>query len=130
VIGEPCATPGDCAVQGDNLTCVGGRCVPGEGADGGLGDMCESGPDCYSGQCASDSSGNKYCVESCTLGSSDCPGDFGCLDVGNGNGVCWPGAGDGGGCLDASGDAPTMPIVFGMFVGVMALVRGRKRARK
>jgi len=126
VIGEPCETPGDCVEQGDNLTCVGGRCVPGEGADGGLGDECESGPDCFSGQCASDGEGNKYCVESCDLGESDCPGDFGCLDVGNGNGVCWPGAGDGGGCLDAGGEAPTMPIVFGLFVGVMALVRRRR----
>ena len=129
VVGPPCETPGDCTDQGANLTCVDGRCVPGEGADGGLGDTCEDGGDCLSGQCASNSDGSeKYCVEFCEPGNNGCPGDFGCKDLGNGSGVCWPGAGDGGGCLDAgnSGGVPTLPIGIGLALGALVLRRRRR----
>jgi hypothetical protein len=130
VVGPPCETPGDCTMQGDNLTCVDGRCVPGEGADGGLGDTCEDGGDCLSGQCASNGDGTeKYCIEFCEPGNNGCPGDFGCKDLGNGQGVCWPGAGDGGGCLDAGkgSGVPTLPIGIGLALGAL-FFRRRRRA--
>ena len=108
-IGEPCGIPGDCANQGDNLTCVGGRCVPGEGAPGGLGTECEEDTECFSGRCEHSNEGS-YCVEACEPGSGDCPGGFQCIS--SGGGVCWPGEGDGGGCLSAGNDTPTLPMAW------------------
>jgi len=122
VIGEPCETPGDCAEQGENLTCVGGRCVPGEGADGGLGDECEEDSECLSGRCEHSVDDGSYCVEECELGSNDCPGGFDCI----GGGVCWPGDGGGGGCLSSSGENPTLPIALGIALSVL-FVRRRRR---
>ncbi|MDX2092749.1 MAG: Ig-like domain-containing protein [Kofleriaceae bacterium] len=112
VIGDPCSKPADCTKDTD--TCIGGRCVPGPGTQGGLGTTCNSGLECASGQCAQDSAGSKYCVESCELGAGQCPDDFGCLDAG-GKGVCWPGYDDGtGGICSAggSGGAITMGLAF------------------
>lgn len=126
VIGPPCQTPGDCRGQGDNLTCVGGRCVPGDGAPGGLGSECEGPEDCYSGQCAQGSGGEKYCVEFCTIGGSDCPGGYKCVNAG-GQGVCWPSGDDGGGC-STDGGAPTLPILLG--VGLAALLVRRRDPRR
>ncbi len=123
VIGEPCETPGDCSEQGENLTCVGGRCVPGSGAPGGLGTNCEEGTECASGRCEHSSEGS-YCVEVCTVGSDDCPGGFDCIE--GGGGVCWPGDGDGGGCLSADNDTPTLPIALGIAFAAL-LVRRRRR---
>jgi len=130
VVGPPCRSASDCSGQGDNLTCVDGRCVPGEGAEGGLGDTCETGADCLSGQCATNSEGEKYCVEFCDPSSNGCPGDFGCKDVGGGTGVCWPGDGGDGGCQSSSGngsDIPTLPIGIGLALGAL-FVRRRTRA--
>jgi uncharacterized protein (TIGR03382 family) len=122
VIGKPCGKPSDCPNNTD--TCLGGRCVPGPGVQGGLGSTCTSGGECASGQCAQDSSGNKYCVESCALGEGQCPDDFGCLDAG-GQGVCWPGYDDGtGGCsAGGSGGLATLGLVFASLL----VVRRRRR---
>lgn len=124
-IGPPCETPGDCAAQGDNLTCVGGRCVPGEGADGGLGDTCMEDSECFSGRCETATTGESYCVEACTPGSSDCPGGFQCISAG----VCWPGDDDGGffGCSTGDdGRVPTLPIALGAALGALVLRRRRR----
>ena len=123
VIGPPCETPGDCAEQGPDLTCVGGRCVPGEGADGGLGDDCEEDSECLSGQCEHSTDDGSHCVESCELGSSDCPSGFQCI----GSGFCWPGDGGGGifGCQTGEGSTPTLPILIGLGLGAMFLRRRR-----
>jgi MYXO-CTERM domain-containing protein len=123
VIGPPCETPGDCAEQGENLTCVGGRCVPGEGADGGLGDECEDDANCLSGQCEHSTDEGSHCVESCELGSSDCPSGFKCI----GSGFCWPGDDGGGlfGCSTGDGSTPTLPILLGLGLGAMFLRRRR-----
>ncbi|MBV8758643.1 MAG: hypothetical protein JO257_15260, partial [Deltaproteobacteria bacterium] len=87
VIGPPCQKPSDCSNSTD--TCIGGRCVPGPGVQGGLGMPCGAGTDCSSGQCGNDGK-NMYCVEQCTKGQ--CPSNFGCLETtpGSGMGVCWP----------------------------------------
>ena len=121
VIGPPCTKPSDCSNTTD--TCIGGRCVPGPGVQGGLGTSCMAGPDCASGTCASDGT-KSYCVEPCMTGQ--CPSGFGCeVQTGMTMGVCWPGFDDGsGGCSAAPGGAITSGLLFA------ALVFGRRRRRR
>ena len=52
LVGGPCDDADDCSPLGDTYTCVGGRCVPGPGAPGGLGEPCAEGNDCASTVCA------------------------------------------------------------------------------
>jgi MYXO-CTERM domain-containing protein len=122
VIGEPCGKPADC--PSDTDTCIGGRCVPGPGVQGGLGSPCENGTECASGQCVEEVSGAKYCVEPCTLGTDECPAGFGCVANGQG-GVCWPGVGEGGGC-SAGNDAGGLAM-FGLGLGALLATRRRRR---
>jgi MYXO-CTERM domain-containing protein len=125
VIGMRCGKPADCPKDTD--TCIGGRCVPGPGAQGGLGQVCTVGPDCASGQCASDSSGKKYCVEACTLDAGECPENFGCLKAGDG-GVCWPGYDDGtGGCSSGSQGSATGAVTLGLAFAATLFARRRRR---
>jgi MYXO-CTERM domain-containing protein len=125
IIGPPCKKPSDCSKDTD--TCVGGRCVPGAGVQGGLGSTCASGPDCSSGQCASDGT-SSFCVEPCVIG--DCPEGFGC-DVAEGAmmGVCWPGLddGSGGGCGCQSSEGG--PFGMMLFLGLLVLTCRRRRSR-
>jgi uncharacterized protein (TIGR03382 family) len=121
IIGMPCSKPADCPVNTD--TCVGGRCVPGPGVQGGLGTSCTMNMQCASGECASDGT-NMYCVETCTPGQ--CPSGFGCLETGSGSsmaGYCWPGYNDGksGGCSSSSG-----PIGLGLAFAALLFVRRRR----
>ncbi len=122
VIGKPCEKPADCPLDTD--TCIGGRCVPGPGVQGGLGSTCVSGTDCASGQCEGDATG-RYCVETCQPGAGQCPDGFGCLQNGPG-GICFPGFDDGGGggCSSSSG----APVGFGLGFAALLFVRRRKRA--
>ena len=122
-IGHPCDS--DHACSDSTNACVDGRCVPGSGVDGGLGTACTDNTECRSGQCASDGAGNSFCVESCNPESDGCPGDFGCIQAGTG-GVCWPGAGDGGGC---SSSDPSGGVMF-LGVGLGALLITRRRRRR
>jgi MYXO-CTERM domain-containing protein len=127
IIGEPCQDDGDCEEIGEGLVCLGGRCVLGNGYEGGLGTPCEGDDDCSSGTCLMQGD-DMYCVESCNPGSDECPGDFDCLDFEDG-GVCWPAdGGGGGGCASTdAGGAAALPIGFGLaFVGM--LFRRRRRA--
>jgi hypothetical protein len=121
IIGKPCGKPADCPKDTD--TCIGGRCVPGPGAQGGLGTACTSGQQCASGMCASTTDGS-FCVETCMLDAGQCPSGFGCLDAnaGNGGGVCFPGYDDGtgGGCSSSSGGT-----LFGL--GFAALLFARRK---
>ncbi|HEY5950648.1 MAG TPA: Ig-like domain-containing protein [Kofleriaceae bacterium] len=124
VIGPPCEKPSDCTLDTD--TCVGGRCVPGSGVQGGLGTTCTVGTDCASGQCGMDGTAS-YCVEQCAIG--ECPDGFGCaIEDGMETGVCWPGFDDGsGGCgCESNRGGP-----FGMFVliGWLVLTCRKRRAR-
>lgn len=124
VIGTPCGKPADCAKDTD--TCIGGRCVPGPGVQGGLGQPCTSGPDCASGQCATDSTGAKYCVENCELEAGQCPENFGCLDAG-GKGVCWPGYDDGSGGICSAG-GPGGAVSLGLAFAAVLFSRRRRRS--
>ena len=126
IIGEPCATPGDCVDAGENYTCMGGRCVPGEGAVGGLGTSCESGVDCFSGICLSSNSGS-LCGEVCERGGGQCPDGYGCLELSDGTGSCWPGVDEGGGEGDCSsaGGGSAAPIALSL--GLVGFVLSRRR---
>jgi hypothetical protein len=122
-IGPPCGSPSDCPNGTD--TCIGGRCVPGPGIEGGLGTPCAGQADCASGMCAMTTEGS-YCVEQCLLAADQCPEGFGCLDTGagDGNGVCFPGYDDSGGCLNAGGGSG--PITVGLAFAVLLFVRRRR----
>ncbi|MBA2539525.1 MAG: Ig-like domain-containing protein [Deltaproteobacteria bacterium] len=122
VIASSCVKPADCPSATD--TCIGGRCVPGPGVQGGLGMECSDSSQCASGQCAMTTDG-AYCVEDCVLDSDQCPSGFGCLDTGGGtgNGVCFPGY-EPGGCDAGGGGAP---ITAGL--GFAALLFARRRRR-
>jgi len=123
IIGSPCTKPADCSKDTD--TCIGGRCVPGPGVQGGLGSPCGSPQDCSSGLCAAAEEGS-FCVETCEVGAGQCPGGFGCLEDGGGGGVCFPGYDDGtgGGCSSSSGG----PIGFGLGFAAILFARRRKRS--
>ena len=131
VIGAPCERPSDCAEQGETFTCVGGRCVQGPGAPGGLGEPCTMDPECSSGQCASDGV-DMVCVEVCDLGGAECPGGFGCVATTDTQGVCWPGVDDGsgeesGGICATSTGAGALPVVLGLGLAVLWPRRRRQR---
>jgi len=119
--GAPCSDSNACTGDGD--VCVDGRCVAGGSVTGGLGTTCTSNTECRSGQCAGDGT-SSYCVESCTMGNDGCPGDFGCVAAGGG-GVCWPGAGDDGGCSTARGDQGI--VLVGLAFGALVISRRRRR---
>ena len=122
IIGKPCGKPADCPKDTD--TCIGGRCVPGPGAQGGLGSTCVTGTECASGNCVNSTDGG-FCVEDCQLGAGQCPEGFGCLENGEG-GVCFPGYDDGtgGGCSSSNGG----PIGFGLGFAAILFVRRRRRS--
>jgi uncharacterized protein (TIGR03382 family) len=128
VVGEPCTIPGDCSAQGENFTCVGGRCVLGTGSPGGLGEYCENSTECYSGYCADDGV-SRLCAENC-YGPGECPGGFACVETGGGDSICWPGAesgSDSGGCSSAGGGA-ALPIALGGLAFLGLLPRRRRRS--
>jgi hypothetical protein len=122
VIGDPCTKPADCP---DNTqTCVGGRCVPGAGVQGGLGTTCTANTECSSGLCGSDGTGTRYCVETCDPTKTGiCPPGFACLGSAP-SGVCWPsadsGGGGGGGCASGSSGGP---ILLGLAFAALVLRR-------
>lgn len=122
IIGPPCKGEDDCSTATD--VCVGGRCVPGSGVNGGLGSTCSMSTDCLSNQCASDGTAS-YCVEQCMVGQ--CPSDYGCLDVGDGTSVCWPGYDDGsGGCGCQSTRGGPMGLILALLVMVGTCRRRRR----
>jgi hypothetical protein len=123
VVGPGCQSPAEC--PGDTDTCIGGRCVVGPGATGGLGKTCQAAADCASWLCANDD-GQRYCVERCEPGQ--CPTSFGCRDDGAGAGICWPGFDDSsGGCAATPADPPLAPIALGLGLGALVLRRRTRR---
>ncbi len=126
IVGEPCTGDSQC---GAGEACVDGRCVPGPGSPGGLGEDCDSGADCSSGLCGETSDGTKICTEQCELGADGCPSGFACQEAGGGMGVCWPGGGDGGGCCAVAGERgrPMPWTAFGLMALVAVFFLRRKR---
>jgi MYXO-CTERM domain-containing protein len=121
IIGPPCQSDSDCPYETD--VCLAGRCVAGPNATGGLGTNCAGGSPCASQRCASDGT-DSFCVELCEVGQ--CPDDFGCLDTGDGNGVCWPGYDDSGGCgCQTSRGGPA-----GMLLALLVMVLSCRRRRR
>jgi uncharacterized protein (TIGR03382 family) len=105
--------------------CSMGTCIGGSGTPGGLGSPCMTNGDCSSNQCASDSTGQKYCVVSCNPAMSGCPSGFGCVATGGTNGVCWPNGDNGkGGCSTSGGDGAFL-LALGA-LGALLITRRRK----
>lgn len=124
-LGSACEIPADC--DKDTDTCVDGRCVPGNGVQGGLGSSCVMNSDCASGQCAADDQGEAHCVELCSIAANACPSEFDCISTGNGDiGVCWPSPEDGGGCA-TSGNSGAPGLLLALGVGLAAITRRRRR---
>lgn len=121
IVGPGCRSTADC--PNDTDSCIGGRCVPGPGTVGGLGDTCVAATDCKSWQCANDN-GARYCVEACEPGQ--CPSGFGCRDDGDGGGLCWPGFDEGFGGCAAAGSPPIGSIVLGLGFALAARRRRRR----
>jgi hypothetical protein len=130
VIGAPCTTDASC---GSGKACIDGRCVVGPGQPGGLGEVCTGPGDCASGVCGNDGAGTLYCVEQCNPAANGCPSNFDCLatDATGTAGVCWPGAGDGGGGTSAgcaAGSSGTSALPIGLGLGFLLIgLRRRKR---
>lgn len=118
----PCESASDCAAT---QTCIGGRCVLGPGQDGGLGDTCAQPSECASRTCGDDGSGDKHCVEACSVSGNDCPTGFQCLSTGE-KGVCWPNAAAAstGGCQSSS-SAPPAALWLLVIGGLLVLARRR-----
>ena len=124
VYGTVCHGNSDC--NDPTMVCDNGHCVAGPTTPGGLGSPCTGNGDCSSNECADDGQGHKYCVESCDPTMQACPSGFGCVSTGPSQGVCWPGAdnGGGGGCntTDHGG-----ALAFGLGLGAMLITRRRRR---
>jgi hypothetical protein len=125
ILGDPCSGANDCPGAD---TCVDGRCVPGPGETGGLGEPCDVNEACSSGLCGSDGT-NKFCTESCAVDANGCPNGFDCLPAGGTDGVCWPNGGSKdpstGGC-STSGNNPA-PLGIVLLFGAFLMVVRRKR---
>ncbi len=102
----------------DGFGCLGGFCVPGSAAPGGLGASCTDSSECSLGQCAT-SGDTSLCTASCDPGGV-CPSGFACDATAN---VCWPS--ESGGCSATGG--PSASLLFG--VGALVLGMRRRRAR-
>lgn len=117
-----CEQDSDCQMGHE---CFENACITTPFAPTGIGSVCTDNTSCESGECAMSGKDSK-CTMDCTVGdTTSCPSGFDCL-AGGAGGVCWPtpGAQDGGGCCDASGQgAPT--ALFG--IGLIGLVMRRRR---
>ena len=122
--GSVCQHDSDCT--GANEVCNAGVCVAGPGAQGGLGSPCTGNSDCASGSCGDDGAGNKYCVSGCNPMASTCPGGFSCVATSGDQGVCWPGADNGGGSGGCNTSGNQTAPLFLLGLGAMFLIRRRR----
>jgi hypothetical protein len=121
--GAPCASAASCL---DGQECSEGRCMW-PTPSGQLGDTCERAMDCASLLCPQNGE-VRLCSDYCVPDLQDqCPQGFECLPAGN-EGVCWPVAGEGGGCCSVGperGLAGGQLVLFALVAGV--LLRRRRR---
>ncbi len=103
------------------------------------GEACDAAQHCAgNGLCAEDDiTGERFCTQSCTLDAAGCPTGSSCLAAGNANlAVCVPDAAADGeqladqaqGC-SLGADAPAGSATVGLLIGLLALVRRRRRRR-
>jgi MYXO-CTERM domain-containing protein len=113
-----CANGASCA---DGTKCLGGVCYPSGDVQGGLGSDCTAPEQCATGSCIGDGTTMK-CTAQCDPGLT-CPGGFDCVETGGGAGVCWPSAGEGGGC--STNGTPGSFALLGLGLALFALRRRR-----
>jgi len=123
--GAGCQHDSDC--MGTNEVCNAGVCVAGPGAQGGLGSPCMGNSDCASGSCGDDGAGNKYCVSGCNPMANTCPSGFSCLQTTGDQGVCWPGANNGGGTGGCNAGGNSGAPLFLLGLGAMFLIKRRRK---
>ena len=119
-VAATCGADKGCA---DDLHCLGGYCIPGADAVGGLGARCTTNDGCVTGRCI-DGSGDLRCTASCD-GGDTCPSGFACLADGGGGQICWPSADDGG-CA-AGGGAGGEGTLASVALGLLVFARRRRR---
>ena len=99
-MGDGCFCTRECNDQTNpcppNYTCIsvqggGSACAPQQGGTGQLGDHCNSGNDCANGYCVT-YNGTSYCSMPCDPLNSNCPANYGCVQVQQGGNACIPGA--------------------------------------
>ena len=120
---QPCDIDTDCA---DGLECIDHICVPDNGIDGELGDLCTLDEDCFDGLCGS-VGGETRCTQECNE-NAPCPNGFDCIA----NTACWPAEGDGGGggggiCSASTPAGSSIPGLLLVF-GAILFVRRRRRS--
>ncbi len=113
---QPCDN-GECP---KGMECSNDICIPDNGIDGELGDVCESNEDCVVGACAA-LDDEKRCSVPCS-DEEPCPSGFEC----RGGAACWPSQ-DGGGCSAAGGGRGAGPFGLGLALLALALL-GRRRS--
>jgi hypothetical protein len=109
----------------DGDECVDGICLV------ALGGTCTGPSDCASGLCVATNEFDKFCSQTCSLSSDNCPEGFSCSDEGAGGPKCFPGSGDGGGgCCSVVG--PRRDVISGGagLVGLVAIAGLLLRRRK
>ncbi len=114
-----CDGPQDC----DNFTICGSAGVC-ESPNYELGDLCEGGPQCGSGQCATLDDEQRCTSECSPIDATSCPEDFACLETGPESGLCWPKTTESGGCSTAGSSGQ-----FGSLLMLLALFGLRRRRR-
>ena len=122
--GAPCSSADTCF---DFQECNEGRCEYGD-AVAELGDGCDVDPQCVEGVCA-EVDGEKACATGCTPNvSGACVEGFECEVSSTGGSVCWPDAGDTGGCCSVAGSKrdPLPWFGLGMFIFGLVVIRRRR----
>ena len=115
---QPCDTDDECP---DGLECNQNLCVPDNGIDGELGDICVTNDDCIEGACATLSDESR-CSVPCD-DATPCPGGFDC----RGGVACWPAEGDGGGC--SVGGGSSSGLAGGLLLSLGLLLMRRRRVQ-
>lgn len=115
----PCTGDDDCDA---GFECQDLVCVPDNGIDGELGDICVQGEDCLAGTTCGTLGDESRCTRLCDE-ASPCPDGFDCL----GGGACWP-ADEGGssGGICSAGGARNLPGL-GLLTLLLGLILSRRR---
>lgn len=93
-VGATSSVPGLCLPAAPGVACV--PATDFTYGSKGLGRCCTAtwagtaGVECEGGLCSQFGTGPFMCTRACTS-PADCPGDYACLDVGDGYSVCYPG---------------------------------------
>lgn len=124
--GAPCTSADTCAT---GQKCEAGKCfwVPPAGE---LGDECSYPQFCKSGLCQGTAE-LQVCTQPCIPDVQDsCPNDLTCAKTGVGQGICFPGEAEGGGCCSVGDDSSAPWVHAAAAFLVLGLLVSSRRRRK